>query len=128
MGLFNRFFSRSPKPASESKHGELAGTNDLAAEIELPKAFSVRDEHEFQPFQHLMWRLNPKLTVQEIATGVHVNGGGTVYWGLVYLVDERPSKKEIETALREAGFDFALNLLTQAAFVWSEDAPIDEMA
>ena len=39
--------------------------------VELPKAFSVRDEHEFLPFQHLMARLNPKLLVKEVATGVH---------------------------------------------------------
>jgi hypothetical protein len=35
----------------------------MQAKIELPKAFSVRDEHEFLPIQHLMGRLNPKLSV-----------------------------------------------------------------
>ena len=92
----------------------------MHAKIELPKAFSVRDEHEFLPIQHLMARLNPKLVVKQIATGVHVDGSGTVFWGLVYLNGEPPSKKKVEIALREAGFDFAHNVLTQAAFVWTD--------
>lgn len=91
----------------------------MKTKIELPKAFSVRDEHEFLPIQHLMSRLNPKLSVKEVATGVHVNGGGTVRWGLVYLDGEPPSQKKVEIALREAGFDFAHNVLTQATFVWT---------
>ncbi len=89
----------------------------MHAKVELPKAFSVRDEHEFLPFQHLMTRLNPKLVVKQVATGVHVDGGGTVYWGLVYLNGEPPSRQKVEMALREAGFDFAHNVLTQAADV-----------
>ena len=72
------------------------------------------------PIQHLLSRLNPKLSVKEVATGVHVDGGGTVHWGLVYLNGEPPSKKKVETALREAGFDFVHNVLTQAAFVWTD--------
>jgi hypothetical protein len=92
----------------------------MHTKIELPKAFSVRDEHEFLPIQHLMARLNPKLLVRQVATGVHVEGGGTVHWGLVFLKDEPPSKKKVEIALREAGFDFAHNVLTQAAFVWTD--------
>jgi hypothetical protein len=91
----------------------------MHARVELPKAFSVRDEHEFLPIQHLMERLNPKLMVKQVATGVHVDGGGTVFWGLVYLNGEPPSKKNVETALREAGFDFAHNVLTQAVYVWT---------
>ena len=89
----------------------------MHSKVELPKAFSVRDEHEFLPIQHLMARLNPQFVVKQIATGVHVEGGGTVHWGLVYLNGEPPSKKKVEIALREAGFDFAHNVLTQAAFV-----------
>ena len=85
--------------------------------IELPKAFSVRDEHEFLPIRHLLARLNPQLVVKEVATGVHVNGGDTVFWGLVFLKSEPPSKQKVEMALREAGFDFVHNVLTQAAFV-----------
>lgn len=92
----------------------------MHAKMELPKAFSMRDEHELSPIRHLMSRLNPKLSVKQVATGVHVNGGGTVVWGLVYLNDEPPSQKKVETALREAGFDFVHNVLTQAAFVWTD--------
>jgi len=89
----------------------------MHAKVELPKAFSVRDEHEFLPIQHLMARLNPKLLVKQVATGVHVAGGGTVFWGLVYLNGEPPSKQKVELALREAGFDFAHNVLVQASAV-----------
>ena len=92
----------------------------MRAKIELPKAFSVRDEPELLPIQHLMSRLNPRLLVKAVATGVHVDGGGTVCWGLVYLNGEPPSKKKVEAALREAGFDFVHNVLTQAAFVWTD--------
>ena len=92
----------------------------MHAKVKLPKAFSVRDEHEFFPIQHLMARLNPKLVVKHIATGVHVSGGGTVFWGLVYRKGKTPSKKKVESALRKAGFDFTHALLTQAAFVWTD--------
>ena len=57
---------------------------DMFTKVQLPKAFSVRDEHEFYPMQHLMARLNPDLMVKQVATGVHVEGGGTVFWGIVY--------------------------------------------
>jgi len=40
----------------------------MQAKAELPKAFSVRDEHGFLPIQHLMARLNPKLMVKQVAT------------------------------------------------------------
>ena len=63
----------------------------MQAKVELPKVFSVRDEHEFLPIRHLMARLNPQFTVRQIATGVHVNGGGTVFWGIVYLNGEPPA-------------------------------------
>ncbi len=88
--------------------------------VELPKAFSVRDEHEFLPIQHLMARLNSKLLVKQVATGSHVESGGSVHWGLVYLDGRPPDKKNVEDALREAGFDFAHNVLTQAAVVWTD--------
>jgi hypothetical protein len=95
----------------------------MQAKIDLPKAFSVRDEHEFYPLQHLMARLNPKLMVEQVATGKHVDGGGcTVFWGLVYLDGQQPSKAEVESALKEAGFDFRHNDLTQAAYVWNAQA------
>jgi hypothetical protein len=92
----------------------------MHATIQLPKAFSVRDEHEFLPIEHLLARLNPQLVVKEVATGVHVDGGGTVHWGLVYLEGEPPGKKKVEVALREAGFDFAHNLLTQGTSVLTD--------
>jgi len=77
----------------------------MLATVQLPKAFSVRDEHEFFPIQHLMARLNPKLQVTQVATGRHVNGGCTVFWGLVYLEGQPLSRKDVEAALKEAGFD-----------------------
>jgi len=77
--------------------------------VEVPKAFSVRDEHEFFPIQHLLARLNPKLMVVQVATGVHVNGGCTVYWGLIYQEGQKVSKTDIEAALKDAGFNFAQN-------------------
>ena len=83
--------------------------------IQVPKAFSVRDEHEFFPIQHLLGRLNPKLVVTQVATGMHVNGGCTVFWGLVHDEEQKLTRKDVETALREAGYDFAHNLLTQIA-------------
>ena len=92
----------------------------MKAKVELPKAFSVRDKHEFVPAQHLLARMNAKLVVKQVATGVHVDGGGTVFWGLVYLEGEPPSKKKVGAALREAGFDFAHNVLTQAASVLTD--------
>jgi hypothetical protein len=97
----------------------------MHAKIELPKAFSVRDEHEFLPIQHLLARMNPQLVVKRVTTGVHLDGGGTVYWGLVYLNTEPPSKKKVEIALREAGFDFAHNVLTQAVPVWTNHSGED---
>ena len=94
--------------------------------VELPKAFSVRDDHEFLPFHHLLARMSPKLIVKQIATGVHVDGGGTVFWGLVFLKDRPPSKKKVEIALREAGFDFAHNVLTQAVDVQTDHSSGEE--
>jgi hypothetical protein len=82
--------------------------------VELPKAFSVRDDHEFFPLQHLLARLHPKLMAVQIGTGVHVNGGCTVYWGLVYLDGQKVTQRDVEKALEEAGYDFALNGSIQA--------------
>ena len=81
----------------------------MQAKIELPQAFSVREENEFYPFQHLLARLNPELVVQHVGTGRHVNGGPTVLWGLVYLDGEKPKEREVETALKQAGYDFEHN-------------------
>ena len=71
----------------------------MHSKAELPKAFSVGNEQEFLPIQHLMARMNPQFVVRQIATGVHVDGGGTVFWGLVYLKSEPPSKNKVEMAL-----------------------------
>jgi hypothetical protein len=54
-----------------------------------------------------------------------VNGGGTVLWGLVHLEGEPPSKQKVELALREAGFDFAHNVLTQATNVVTDHSGED---
>ena len=89
----------------------------MQATIQLPKAFSVSDEHEFLPFEHLLARMNPTLVVSCVATGVHVDGGCTVFWGLVYPRDDPPSKKAVVAALREAGFDSAHNVLVQVTDV-----------
>lgn len=75
------------------------------ATIKLPAAFSVRDQHEFDAHGHLVRRLNDKLRIKQVATGTHVNGGPTVYWGLVHLAGEDPSEDDIKAALTEAGFD-----------------------
>lgn len=78
----------------------------MRAGVELPKAFSVRDDGEFSLIRDLMTRLNPKLLVVPIAMGVHVNGGCTVNWGLVYLDGQPLTDKDVQTVLEEAGLDF----------------------
>jgi hypothetical protein len=94
----------------------------MQAQIELPKAFSVREENEFFAFQHLMARLNSKLMVEQAATGKHINGGCTSFWGIVYLDGHKPGKTEVEAALKEAGFDFCHNAVTGGAYVWNAQA------
>jgi hypothetical protein len=74
--------------------------------VEVPKAFSLRDENEFFPLQHLMARLNPDLMVKQITTGKHIHSGCTVHWGLVYLDGQELTEEETAAALEEAGFDF----------------------
>lgn len=74
--------------------------------VKVPAAFSVRDENEFYAFQHLMARLNPQLVVTPVATGMHINGRCTVFWGLVHSSKVPLTKEDVEKALREAGFDF----------------------
>ena len=91
----------------------------MKAQVELPKAFSVRDENEFYPIRHLMAKLNPMFLVTQVGTGVHVNGGCTVFWGVVYSQGQPPGRKEVEAALAEAGFDFARNVLTKASELWT---------
>ena len=40
----------------------------MKAKVDLPKAFSVRDEHELLPLQHVLGRMNPKLKVRIAAS------------------------------------------------------------
>jgi hypothetical protein len=94
----------------------------MKTSIDLPQAFSVRDENEFYPIQHLLGRLNPQLAVTRIATGRHVNGGPTVVWGLVHVNSETPSQKEVENALKRAGFDLANNVAVQASCLWGAES------
>lgn len=87
----------------------------MQATMEVPQAFSARSESEIAPIQHLVARLNPQLVVKQIATAVHIDGGGTVLWCLVSLQGQPPNKKDVDTALREAGFDFEHSVLAEAA-------------
>lgn len=48
---------------------EGLGSHPMEATIELPKAFSVRDDCELLPIRDLMARLNPALLVIQVATG-----------------------------------------------------------
>lgn len=89
----------------------------MKAEVQLPKAFSVQNEDEFFPFQHLMARLNPNLMVVDVATGQHKNGGRTVFWGLVYLDGQSLTRQDVETALTEAGFDFTRGRMLSLPFL-----------
>ena len=77
----------------------------MQATIELPKAFSVREERELPLVQDLMTRLNPNLLVAQVATGVHIAGGYTVNWGLVYMDGQPLTDADVAAALKEAGLD-----------------------
>ena len=81
----------------------------MQLKVDIPRAFSVRDENELYAFQHLMSRMNPKLEVSLVTTGVHVHGGCTVFWAIVHATDQHLGKAEVEEALREAGYDFKHN-------------------
>lgn len=76
---------------------------------QLPAAFSVRDDHEFFPIEHVMARINPELMVVQVATGRHRHGGPTVFWGLIYLQSQPLTNAAVEAALADAGFDFEHN-------------------
>ncbi len=93
----------------------------MQAKVDLPQAFSVREENEFYPFQHLLARLSSELVVQHIGTGRHVSGGSTVFWGLVCMNGEQPTEMEVEMALKQAGYDFGHNTLIQAS-IWEGEA------
>jgi hypothetical protein len=104
---------------ADPEHGHPKEECNMKAQVELPQAFSVRDEHEFYPIEHLLARLNPELRVVRVATGRHVNGGHTVFWGLVQIHGRPPTRKAVEAALNEAGFDFGHNILTQTSSLWT---------
>ena len=95
----------------------------MQATIELPKAFSVRDDRELRLIQDLMTRLNPKLLVIQVATGVHVDGGFTVNWGLVHLEGLPLVDEEVQAVLEEAGLDFQHNAEIQISRIWVNNHP-----
>ena len=86
--------------------------------IELPKAFSARDDREFPLIRDLMARLNPKLLVTQVATGVHVDGGCTVNWGLVHMEGQPLTDADVAGALKEAGLDAQHNAEIQPSRIW----------
>ena len=95
----------------------------MQATIELPAAFSVRDDRELPLIQDLMARLNPKLVVVQVATGMHVNGGSTVNWGLVHLDGQPLVDSEVKAALEKAGLDFQHNSEIQPPRIWVNNQP-----
>ena len=95
----------------------------MKATVELPKAFSVRDDRELPLIQDLMARLNPKLLVVQVATGVHVDGGYTVNWGLVYLDGQPLTDEDVAAALKEAGLDAQHNAEIQEPRIWVNNEP-----
>jgi hypothetical protein len=62
-------------------------------------------ERELPLIQDLMARMNPKLLVSQVATGVHIDGGYTVNWGLVYVDGQSLTGDDVTAALKEAGLD-----------------------
>jgi len=90
----------------------------MQAAVELPKAFSVRDDCELPLIQDLMARMNPKLLVAQVATGLHVNSGCTVNWGLVYLDGQPLTDEDVQAALEEAGLDTQHNAELQPSRIW----------
>ena len=95
----------------------------MQATIELPKAFSVRDDCELLLVQDLMARLNPSLLVVQVATGLHVDGGYTVNWGLIYMDGQPLTDEELRAALKDAGFDMQHNTEIQPSHIWVNDQP-----
>jgi hypothetical protein len=90
----------------------------MEATVELPKAFSVRDDRELRLIQDLVARLNPKLLVVQVTTGVHVDGGSTVNWGLVYMDGQPLTDADVAAALTEAGLDAQHNAEIQPPRIW----------
>ena len=95
----------------------------MQATIELPKAFSVRDDRELPLIQDLMARLNPKLLVVQVATGLHVDGGCTVNWGLIYMDGQPLTDEDLQAALKDAGLDVEHNAEIQPSRIWVNNQP-----
>lgn len=95
----------------------------MKATIELPKAFSVRDDCGLPLVHDLMTRMNPKLLVVQVATGVHIDGGYTVNWGLVYLDGQPLTDDDVAAALKEAGLDAQHSAEIQAPRIWINNEP-----
>jgi hypothetical protein len=95
----------------------------MQAAIDLPKAFSVRDDRELPLIQDLVARLNPKLLVIQVATGLHVNGGCTVNFGLVYLDGQPLTDEDVHAALEQAGLDFRHNAEIQPSRIFVNNHP-----
>ena len=96
----------------------------MEATIALPKAFSVREDRELPLIKDLMARLNPKLLVIQVATGVHVDGGYTVNWGLIYMDGHPLADAEVAAALKEAGLDAQHNAEIQPSRIWVNNQPM----
>ncbi|MCU0961780.1 MAG: hypothetical protein MUF48_16925 [Pirellulaceae bacterium] len=94
----------------------------MQTSIDVPQAFSVRDENEFYPIRHLMSRLNPRLAVTRVSTGRHIHGGPTVVWGVVHVNEQPPTAQDVEIALRTAGYDFEHNGPVQSALMWGAES------
>jgi hypothetical protein len=90
----------------------------MQVSVQLPKAFSVGDDREFTLIQDLVAQLNPQLLVVQVATGLHVNGGCTVNWGLVYLDGQRLTDRDVQAALEAAGLDLKHNAEIQSSRIW----------
>jgi hypothetical protein len=106
-----------------TKSFESLRSHSMKATIELPKAFSVRDDRELPLVQNLMTLLNPKLMVAQVATGVHIDGGYTVNWGLVYLDGQHLTDEHVAAALKEAGLDAQHNAEIQEPRIWVNNEP-----
>jgi hypothetical protein len=101
----------------------------MEATVEVPKAFSVREDRELLVVQDLMARLNPKLLVAQVATGVHIRGGYTVNWGLVYMDGQPLTHADVVAALKEAGLDSQHNAEIQPSRIWvSNESEVAEMS
>ena len=95
----------------------------MQATVELPIAFSVRDDCELPLIQDLVARLNPKLLVVQVATGIHVSGGSTVNWGLVYMDGQPLTDEDLQAALKDAGLDIDHNAEIQPSRIWVNNEP-----